>query len=145
MPWTYSYQINQCSRGIVLKGKSECYIKQSTIYTKFGKSSRQIAFKKQKIIPWLTEHDDVINITSLPAPGGGRLYSYATDQQSSKTEQFITAKISDNALKQGSRTDSMLRQRTSQVQKYKAARISRGIAVDQKVCGWDVGHPGLTI
>jgi len=53
-------------------------VKQSTIYAKFGAGSCKKAFKKQKIIPWLTEHDDVINITSLPAPGGGRLCSYAT-------------------------------------------------------------------
>jgi len=38
-----------------------------------------------------------------------------------KTEQFITAKISDNALKQGSRTHSIPRQSSSQLQKYKAA------------------------
>ena len=62
-----------------------------------------------------------------------------------KTEQFITAKISPNALKQGSRTHSMLRQRSSQLQKYRAARMSRRIAVDQKVCGGDGGHPGMTI
>jgi len=62
-----------------------------------------------------------------------------------KTEQFITAKISGNALKQASRTHSMLRQLSSQLQKYKAARMSRRIAVDQKVCGWDGGHPGLTV
>jgi len=66
-------------------------------------------------------------------------------QRSPKTEQFITAKISGNALKQGSRTQSVLRQRRSQLQKYKAARMSRRIAVDQKVCGWDGGHPGLTV
>ena len=34
-----------------------------------------------------------------------------------KTEQFITAKISGNALKQESRTHSVLRQRSSQQQK----------------------------
>jgi len=50
-----------------------------------------------------------------------------------KTERFITAKTSGNALKQGSRTHSMLCQRSSQLQKYKAARMSRRIAVDQKV------------
>jgi len=38
---------------------------------------------------------------------------------SAKTEQFITAKISGNALKQGSRTLSVLRQSSSQLQKYK--------------------------
>jgi len=37
----------------------------------------------------------------------------------------------------------VLRQRDSQLQKYKAARMSRRIAVDPKVCGW-VGHPRLT-
>jgi len=39
-----------------------------------------------------------------------------------RTEQFITAKISDNALKQECRTHSVLRRRSSQLQKYKAAR-----------------------
>jgi len=38
-------------------------------------------------------------------------------QRSPKTEQFITAKISGNALKQVSRTDSLLRQRSSQQKK----------------------------
>jgi len=37
---------------------------------------------------------------------------------------------------------TMLRQRSSQLQKYKAARMSRRIAIDQKVCSWDGGHPG---
>jgi len=49
-------------------------------------------------------------------------------------QQFITAKISGNALKQGSRTHSLLRQHSSQQPKYKAARMSRRIAVDQYVC-----------
>jgi len=40
---------------------------------------------------------------------------------------------------------SMLRQRGSQLQKYKSARMSRRIAIDHKVCGWDGGHPGLTV
>jgi len=62
-----------------------------------------------------------------------------------KAQQFITAKISGNALKQGSRTHSVLRQRSSQLQKYKAARMSRRIAIEQKVCGGDGGHPGLTV
>jgi len=31
----------------------------------------------------------------------------------------------------------MLRQGISQLHKYKAARMSRRIAVEQKVCGWD--------
>jgi len=39
----------------------------------------------------------------------------------------------------------MLRQRSSQLQKYKAARMSRRTEVDPKVCGWDGGHPGLTV
>jgi len=55
-------------------------------------------------------------------------------QRSLKTEP-------GNAIKQGSRTHSVLRQRSSQLQKYKAGRI----AVDQKVCGWDGGHPGSTV
>jgi len=62
------YQLQLCvgPRGMVF-GK----VKQSTIYAKFDESSCYKVFKKQKIIPWLTEHDDVINITSLPAPGSG--------------------------------------------------------------------------
>jgi len=39
----------------------------------------------------------------------------------------------------------VLRQRSSQLQKYKARRMSRRIAIDQNVCGWDGGHPGLTV
>ena len=65
-------------------------------------------------------------------------------QRSPKTEQFKTAKVSGNALKQGSRTHSVLRQRSSQLQKYKAARMSGRIAI-MKVSGWDGGHPGLTV
>jgi len=57
----------------------------------------------------------------------------------------MTAKISGNALKQGCRTHSVLRQRSSQLQKFKATLMSRRIAIDQKVCGWDGGYPGLTI
>jgi len=66
-------------------------------------------------------------------------------QRSLKTEQFMTAQIFGNALKQGSRRHSVLRQGSSQLQKYKAARMSRRIAVDQKVCGWDGGHTGFTV
>jgi len=33
----------------------------------------------------------------------------------------------------------------AQLQKHQAARLSRRIAVDQKVCGWDGRHPGLTV
>jgi len=66
-------------------------------------------------------------------------------QRSPKTEQFMTAKISGNALKQRSRTHSVLRQRSSQLQKYKTAQMSRLIAVDQKACDLDGGHPGLTV
>ena len=66
-------------------------------------------------------------------------------QRYPKTEQLITAKISRNALKQGSRrTHSVLRQHSSQLQKYKAARLSRRIAVDQAGMA-DNGHPGLTV
>jgi len=85
MIWWYhhvvpNYQLHLCI-GMVF-GE----IKQSKIYAKFGGNSCNKVFKKQKIIPWLTEHDDVINITALPAPGaafsvrarGGRLCSYAT-------------------------------------------------------------------
>jgi len=56
-----------------------------------------------------------------------------------------TAKISGNALKEESRTHSVVRHRSSQLQKYKAARMSRRISVDQKVGGRDGGHPGLTV
>jgi len=35
----------------------------------------------------------------------------------------------------------VLRQRSLQLQKYKAARISRLIAVNQNVCGGDGRHP----
>jgi len=66
-------------------------------------------------------------------------------QRYPKTEQLITAKVSSNALKQRSTTHSVLRLRSSQLQKYKAARMSRRIAVDQKVCSRDDGHPGLTV
>ena len=44
-------------------------------------------------------------------------------------------------LKQRSRTHLVLRQRSSQLQKYKAARMSRRIAVNQKVRSGDGGHP----
>ena len=47
----------------------------------------------------------------------------------------MTAKISGNALKQGE----------EHTQKHNAARIPRRIAVDQKVCCWDGGHPGLAV
>jgi len=57
----------------------------------------------------------------------------------------MTAKISGNALKQGCRTHSVLRQRSSQLQKYKTALLSCRIAIDQKVCVWDGGHPGLIV
>ena len=60
-------------------------------------------------------------------------------QRSPKTEQFMTAKIYGNALKHG----------VEHTQCYvsavlKAARMSGRIGVDQKVCGCDGGHPGLT-
>jgi len=66
-------------------------------------------------------------------------------QRSPKTEHFIAAKVSGNVLKQGSRTHSVLCQRSSQLRKHKPARMSRRIAVDQKVCDWDGGHPGWTV
>ena len=66
-------------------------------------------------------------------------------QRSPETEHFTTAKISGNALKQRSRTHSVLHQRSSQLQKHKTARMSRRIAVDQKVCGGDGGLPALTV
>jgi len=36
----------------------------------------------------------------------------------------------------------LLRQDSSQLQTHNAAQMSRRTAVDQKVCGWDGGHPG---
>jgi len=44
-----------------------------------------------------------------------------------KIEQFITAKLSGNALKQGSRTHALLSQRSSQLQKYKDAHSNNGV------------------
>ena len=41
--------------------------------------------------------------------------------------QFVTAKIYLNALKQGSWTHSALRQRSSQLQKYKVAHCNNGV------------------
>jgi len=38
-------------------------VKQSTIYVKYVERSCKKVFKKQKIMPWLTEHDDVVNVT----------------------------------------------------------------------------------
>jgi len=52
--------------------------------------------------------------------------------QRSLRQQFIAAKLSDNALKQKSGTHSVLRQCSSQLQKHQAARISRRIAVEQR-------------
>ena len=61
-------------------------------------------------------------------------------QWSPKTEQFTTAKVSGNALKYGSRTHSVLRQRSSQLQKYKSVRIcciagvaNTSIAIDRSI------------
>ena len=53
-----------------------------------------------------------------------------------------TCKISGKALKQGSRTHSVLRQCSSHLQKYKAARMSRRTAVDQNVCGGGGDYQG---
>jgi len=39
----------------------------------------------------------------------------------------------------------VLRQRSSQLQKYKAARMCRRIAVNQVVSSGDSGQPGLTV
>jgi len=82
-----------------------------------------------------------------------------------KTGQFIIAKIPGNALKQETKTHSVLRQCSSQLKKYncalkpwsethstlrqaslqlqiqQAARMSRRIAVEHEVCGGDGGHP----
>jgi len=45
-------------------------------------------------------------------------------QRSPETEQFITAKISSNALKQGSRTCSVVCQRSSQLETSGCANVS---------------------
>ena len=66
-------------------------------------------------------------------------------RRSLKTKQFMTAKVFGIALKQVSRAHWVLHHRSSQQQKYKAALMSGRIAVDQKVCGWDGRHPGLTV
>jgi len=52
-----------------------------------------------------------------------------------ETEQFITAKISGNALKQGSRTDSVLRQRSLQLQKHKVAHSKSAVKHTQRYGG----------
>jgi len=59
-------------------------------------------------------------------------------QRYPKTEQFTTTKISGNALKQGSGIYLMLRQGSSQLQKYNAARMSRRIASRSEgiLLGW---------
>ena len=59
-------------------------------------------------------------------------------QRSPETEQFITATISGNVLKHGRTTRSVLRQDSLQLQKYKAARMSRRMAIDLKLLqrGW---------
>jgi len=49
-----------------------------------------------------------------------RFKSGGTPAHNAETEQFITAKISGNSLKQGSKTHFVLRQRSSQLQEYKA-------------------------
>jgi len=51
---------------------------------------------------------------------------------SAKPEQFITAKISGNALKQGSTARLKLRQRSSQLQKYMAAHWKSGVEHTQR-------------
>ena len=60
-------------------------------------------------------------------------------QHSTLRQQFITEKISGSVLKQGSRTHSVLRQRSSQFQNHQVARCSSRA---EKACGWDGGHPG---
>jgi len=48
-----------------------------------------------------------------------------------KTEKFITAKISGNTLKQGSRAHSVLRHGSSQLQKYKSSHLNSGVKRNQ--------------
>ena len=53
------------------------------------------------------------------------------------TQQFITAKITDCALKQGSETHSSLRQINWQLQKSGCAKVSSNTSSwTLKVCGW---------
>jgi len=60
------YQLQLC---VGPRGMAFGKVKQSTMYAKFGASNFKKVFKKN--ILWLTEDDDVINIISLPALGGG--------------------------------------------------------------------------
>jgi len=54
----------------------------------------------------------------------------------STTQQFITAKISGFALKQGSKRHSLLSQRNLQLQTEAALIFCRIRAVEHRVCGW---------
>jgi len=49
-----------------------------------------------------------------------------------KTEQFIIAKISGNTWTDGSRTHSVLQQRSLQLQKYTAAHYNSGVKHTQR-------------
>jgi len=60
------------------------------------------------------------------------------------TQQFITAKISGCALKQGSKTRSSLRQSNLQLQNEAALMSCRIRAVEHRCAGGLAGaHPGL--
>jgi len=52
-----------------------------------------------------------------------------------KINQFITAKISGNALKKGNRTYSVLHQSSSHLQKYKAAHSKSAAKHTQRYNG----------
>jgi len=57
------------------------------------------------------------------------------------TQQFITAKISDCSLKQGSKTQPTTEQfRTA---KTGCANVSSNTSSRAQVCGWNGAHPGL--
>jgi len=61
------------------------------------------------------------------------------------TQQFITAKLSGCALKQGSETNSSVRQSNSQLQNEAALMSCRIRAVEHRNCaaGLTGAHPGL--
>ena len=93
-----------------------------------------------------------------------------TQHSKTTTEQFITAKVSGNALKQGAEHTQCyvsavhncknMRMRIKTVTSYilnattgmfttaktsGCANVSPNSSRAEKVCGWDGGHPGLTV
>jgi len=85
------YQLQLC---IGPRGMMFGEVKPSTIYVKYVESSYKKVFKKQKIIPWLTENDDIINITPtrwrhfLLGPGAADC-SYATEHSVCLMRQVV--------------------------------------------------------